>query len=389
MILKLALKNIMGAGIRSWLNAAVISLALVVVIWNQSLLVGMDQQATKAMVDAEYGGGQYWVKGYDPYDPLTLEDAHARLPAELGSLVELGGAVPILVVQSTIYPHGRMRTALLKGIGPGQTILTIPSSVLDADVDELPALIGTRMAGSTGLGKGDTLTVRWREAGGSFNAADVRIVGVMRTTAQTIDNGQIWIPLDSLREMMNLPGEATLVVIGPETPPPGDPAGWAFKGLDVLLRDIRELYESKTIGRTIFFTILMMLGMLAIFDTQVLSIFRRRKEMGTLMALGFTRGKIIRLFTLEGALHGVLAVLVGAAYGIPLLYVSAVKGFGLPPNMESFGFSIGERIFPVYSAGLVVGVTLLVLTVTAIVSFLPTRKIAKLKPTDALRGRMT
>jgi len=32
---------------------------------------------------------------------------------------------------------------------------------------------------------------------------------------------------------------------------------------------------------------------------------------------------------------------------------------------------------------------LLVLIVTTIVSYLPTRRIAKLKPTDALRGKMT
>jgi len=42
-----------------------------------------------------------------------------------------------------------------------------------------------------------------------------------------------------------------------------------------------------------------------------------------------------------------------------------------------------------YSAGLVAATTFLVLVITTIVSYLPTRKIAKLKPTDALRGRMS
>ena len=42
-----------------------------------------------------------------------------------------------------------------------------------------------------------------------------------------------------------------------------------------------------------------------------------------------------------------------------------------------------------YTAGLVIATTLLVLIVTTIVSFLPTRKIAKLEPTDALRGKLT
>jgi ABC-type lipoprotein release transport system permease subunit len=129
--------------------------------------------------------------------------------------------------------------------------------------------------------------------------------------------------------------------------------------------------------------------MLAIFDTQILSLFRRRKEMGTLMALGMTRGRVIELFTLEGGLHGVLAALVGAVYGIPLLAYTARAGIGMPKMMDSMGFAIGERLYSTYTPGLVLGTTVLVLIVTTIVSFLPTRRIAKLKPTDALRGRWT
>jgi len=128
--------------------------------------------------------------------------------------------------------------------------------------------------------------------------------------------------------------------------------------------------------------------MLAIFDTQVLAIFRRRREIGTLVALGFTRGQVVRLFTLEGALHGVLAVLLGAAYGLPLLWLQARAGLSVPAGTEDMGITIGEKIFPVYSAGLILSVVLLALLVTTVVSMLPTRRIVRLKPTDALRGRM-
>jgi ABC-type lipoprotein release transport system permease subunit len=105
------------------------------------------------------------------------------------------------------------------------------------------------------------------------------------------------------------------------------------------------------------------------------------------MAIGFTRSKVIWLFTIEGALHAVLAALVAALYGIPFLAWFAKTGFALPESADSFGFALGEKIFPAYSAGLVIGTTVLVLVVTTIVSLLPTRKIAKLKPTDALRGK--
>ena len=107
------------------------------------------------------------------------------------------------------------------------------------------------------------------------------------------------------------------------------------------------------------------------------------------MALGLTRLKIIQLFTLEGTMNGILAALVAAAYGIPLLTYFSKTGFALPKIADSYGFAIGEKLFPTYSAGLVLGTTILVFIVTTIVSYIPTRKIARLKPTDALRGRMS
>jgi putative ABC transport system permease protein len=76
-------------------------------------------------------------------------------------------------------------------------------------------------------------------------------------------------------------------------------------------------------------------------------------------------------------------------YGIPLLTYAVRIGLPMPNSMDAAGFAIGERLYPAYSAGLVVGTTALVLTITTIVSYLPTRRIARLKPTDALRGRFT
>jgi ABC-type lipoprotein release transport system permease subunit len=128
--------------------------------------------------------------------------------------------------------------------------------------------------------------------------------------------------------------------------------------------------------------------MLAIFDTQVLSVFRRQREIGTDIALGMTRGQVVTLFTFEGAMHGVLAAVIAAAYGIPLLSWQASAGFGMPEGTDDYGLAIAERIFPYYSIGLVVTTTLLVLFATTIVSFIPARKIAKMNPTDAIRGKI-
>lgn len=388
-LLRLALKNLLGAGMRTWLNVIVLSFSFVAIIWLQGFYEGMNEQASQAMMDVEYGGGQYWHQEYDPYDPLSLQEAHAKISGRLKEEVEKGQATPVLIYQGTIYPNGRIRPVLLKGINPGQEVLAFPSQFLAGEeTEDVPALIGQRMAESTGLKAGDYVTVRWRDARGAFDARDIHVVQVLKTTVQSIDVGQVWLPLQKLQEMTNLEEEATLVVIGKGQSGFGPAPGWIFKDLTFLLKDLEEMVQSKTIGATIMYTILLALAMLAIFNTQVLSIFRRRKEMGTLMALGMTRAKVIGLFTLEGALHSLLAAAVAALYGIPLLLYSSEKGWAMPEVVDSYGFAIGEKLFPAFSSGLIIGTTVLIVIVTTFVSFLPTRRITKLKPTDALRGKL-
>jgi putative ABC transport system permease protein len=387
--LKLAVRNIIGAGLRTWLNVVALSFSFIAIIFLQGLYTGMNDQVERATIDGFYGGGQFWQEKYDPFDPLALPDAHAVIPAEIKSLVENSQATPILIRPAAIYPEGRFQTILLKGIDPDQKVLSIPSSLLKSDNGIIPALIGSRMAKNTGLHKGDDITVQWRDIHGTFDARDVRIMEVMTTSVQEIDNAQIWIPLDQLQSLSAMPDQATLIVLGKNVQMPDQISGWHLKNLSYLLQDIHSLVKSKKIGGSVLYIVLLFLALLAIFDTQVLSIFRRKKEIGTLMALGMTRIRLIGLFTLEGALHGILAACLAALYGIPLLGSIARTGWALPQDADNIGFALGEKLFPVYSSGLVFGTTVLVLLVTTIVSYLPTRNIAQLKPTEALRGKIS
>ena len=77
-----------------------------------------------------------------------------------------------------------------------------------------------------------------------------------------------------------------------------------------------------------------MLAWLAIFDTQVLSIFRRQKEIGTYIAMGMTKRQVVGIFTVEGAMHSILAVIVGAIYGVPLFIQQSAKGISF--GMDAF-----------------------------------------------------
>jgi putative ABC transport system permease protein len=387
-ILRLAIRNLRGAGIRTWLNAVALSFAFVAIIFGQGMLQGANRQAETASTAFEFGGGQYWQLSYDPFDPLTLDDAHAPLPPPLESLASAGKAAPVLIIAGSIYPQGRIKPVLIKGIDPDQKVLALPTGALGDTSEPLPLLIGSRMAEAADLGKGDYVTVQWRDADGTFDARDGRVVEVMNTTVVTIDQGQVWVPLDTLRSMAGMPGEATLVTVGKTVRRAPAVEGWKFHSVDYLLSDLRQVVASKTIGQSIVFTVLFLLAMLAIFDTQVLSIFRRRREIGMLIALGMTKVQVILLFTLEGAMHSILAAILGLLYGGPFFYYLGHSGFVIP-GAGSWGIAIGDRLYPEFTAGLVLGTTALVFVVTAFVAWLPTRRIARLKPTDALAGRGT
>jgi len=388
-LLKLALRNILGAKLRTWLNILVLAMSFILIIWGKAIVVGMGDQIMDAMKDVELGhGGQLWHSGYDPDDVFTINDAHGPVPAELASGIEAGSVAPILMATGNIYPAGKVRSVLIRGINPDQQILKLPSSeLMNKEGIEYPALIGKRMAKKNNLARGDLVTLRWRDANGAFDAREVEIVHIMNTVVQTVDEGQLWLPLETVRAMLVLSGEATVIALGKDAGAVENFTGWNYKNLDDLLANVMELITMKNAGGNIMYGIMFAIALVAIFDTQVLSIFRRKKEIGTLMALGLTRCKVISLFTLEGSLHGILAFILGGILGSPLFYYFAVKGYPLPMNSDDYGLPIGNVIYAKYGAELVVGTTLLLLATVVLVSYLPTRRISKMTPTNALRGR--
>lgn len=386
---KLAYRNLLGAGLRTWLNVAVLSLIYVLIIWHQGLFMGMLRQAANDSVKDEIAGGQYWHKDYDPYDPLSIDDANDLITGSHAELIRNKEATAILIRTASIFPKGRMQTVLLKGIDPAQEVLGIPSAKLNVKDTELPILIGERMANMNSFKAGDSLTIRWRDRHGTFDAKEGRIVGIMHTNIPTVDSGQLWISLVKLQEMTGLKDHATMIVMKQKSPITGQEKGWIFRDKDYLLKDFYDMIKSKRVSALIMYVILLFLAMLAIFDTQVLSIWKRKKEIGTLMALGMTRLQVITVFTVEGMMNGILAMIAGAIYGIPLLLLTAANGIPISKGIQQYGFVTIERLMPVYPIGLIVGTTIIIMLTVTIVSYLPARDISKLKPTEALRGKIS
>ena len=392
MLFKIAIKNLLGAKLRTWLNVFVTALSFFMIILFSAMYDGMREHAKQVTIDTEIAGGAYWHPEYDPLDPMTFEDAHAIPPSAVKALVNQGKASSVLVSQASIYPNGRIMPAIMKGITPEQNIVNMPTQMLAGHEEvTIPVLIGRSMANDAKLEVGDAFTIRWLDANRTYDADEGTVVHIMDTENFKLDMGHIWIPLERAQTMLAMEEEATYVTYAEGLSIVENKGDWIPRDVKYLIRDMEALIEADEPNAAIMYIILLCFAGMGIFNAQVLSIFRRGKEIGTLMALGMTRSRVVGLFTLEGGLNALLAGIMTVIFFGPLLWYFGANGIwlGVDYSDGSMGLIVEKYLIPVYSVGLVVTTTIVVSIIVLIVSYLPSRRIARMKPTDALRGKVT
>ena len=388
MLFNIALKNLLGAKLRTILNVFVTAFSFFIILFFLGMYDGMLQHAKNVTIDTEIAGGAYWHPEYDPLDPMSYEDAHSNLPDDIQALIDKKKAFPVLVSQVSIYPGGRIMPAILKGIPPDQNIVNMPTqALLGINDGTIPVLIGKGMAKDSKLEVGDSFTLRWMDADQTYDADEGTVVYIMDTENFKLDMGHIWVPLNVVQSMLEMKEEATYVTYAKGLSEDVNSGEWIARDVNYLVQDMEAIIEADKPGAQIMFMILLALAAMGIFNAQVLSIFRRGKEIGTLMALGMTRSRVVGLFTLEGGLNAVLATIMMVILFGPILWYFGSEGIPLPLDYSEMGLIMAKRLIPVYSIGLIVSTMSLVSIIVLIVSYIPSRKITHMKPTDALRGK--
>lgn len=381
-----AFRSLIGNGLKTWLNVFVLSISFVLIILLQGLLKGWSNQAVDDTVKWEIADGQYWQANYDPYDPFTFDTSAVQIPRALETEVNNHLLEPILITQASIYPQGRIQGVILRGIRPDQQLLKIPAKTLKQEGPEIPVIIGAFMAKQTKLRLNDVVTLRWRDKNGTFEATDIKVAGVFKTSVPGVDNGSIWMSLDKLQEMTLRENCANIIVKSPQVSAKKI-EGWTFSDVNKLTESTRLLVKTKSKGTSVLYFIFLLLAMLAIFDTQVLSIFRRQREIGTLIALGMTQQQVIWRFTLEGTFIALLSFGVGIVWGTPVILHMIVKGISFNMDAGELGIAMADTMYATVTPGLIIGTMMFILVLTALVSYIPARKIAKMNPTEAIRGK--
>ncbi|MCH8156600.1 MAG: FtsX-like permease family protein [Nitrospinae bacterium] len=386
MIFSIVWKNFYRQGIRSFLNVLVTALTIIALIFMLSLLNGFQAQATRNMATTDMAGGQYRVPGFDILTPTGWEDRTLPVAETLHRLPAAEKA-EVLIQQGQLFPHRRLYPVQLRGMEIGQSLLDLPLAGLKAYDSQLgetiPVVLGLRMAEKTHLKKGSTVVLKWRDRNNVVDARNVLVVDVADFVNPRVDEGVVWVRLDHLRAMTARPDEVSWVAVDEFR---GPVPGMEFHTVEMLMGDLLALLKQDRRNSRILWAILMFLAGTSVFNTQILNVFKRQKEIGTLMALGMDAKQVIRMFTLEGSLAAVGAVILAAVLGIPFfmwfqsvgLDVSHLSGSTMPVRERVFlDFQFWE-IF--YSVGLVV-------VIMIFVAWWPVKKISSLDPTLALRGK--
>jgi len=386
MIFKVALKNFARQGMRSVLNVVVTALAMVAVVFNLSLYNGFQDQAVHNMQATDVAGGHYRSQGFDLLSPMDWEDHTFEVPGSLASLPASEKA-EVLLLQGQIFPNRRLFPVQLRGMEMEQTLLDLPFDKLKEwdkpAMDILPIIIGKQMAAKAHLSLGDTVVLRWRDKFGAVDALDAQVVDVVPLINPRIDEGVAWLRLDHLQQITQRPDEVSWVAVKEFK---GEVDGKQFKSPEDLMQDILSLIRQDRRYAVVIWVILIFLAGISVFNTQYLNIFKRQREIGTLMAFGMPPGRIVRLFTLEGSLAAFSAVIVGLILGTVILGWFQSVGLDVSHLSES-QIPIRENIYLQINPLEVIASVLVIVSIMILVAWFPVRKISKVDPTLALRGR--
>ena len=382
----IANKNFYRQGLRAFLNVLVTALSIVALIFMLSLLNGFQAQATRNLVSTDVGGGHYRVPGFDILTPTKWGDLTMPVPEVLDGLLVRDKA-EVLVQQGQLYPNRRLYPVQLRGIAMDQSLLNLPLAGLKSFEDKpgevIPAVVGVKMARKAHLEKGDTVVLKWRDKGGAVDARDVLIVDVGDIVNPRIDDGVVWLRLDHLRSMTDREGEVSWVAVREYL---GQVQGFEFQGIEMLMADLLAMLRQDRINSKILWGILMVLVCTSVFNTQILNIFKRQKEIGTLMALGMEPQWIVRIFTLEGVIAALWALGLAVVLGVPFFIWFQGVGFDVT-HLSEASFPVRETVYPDYQPREILVSVFIVMSLIIVSAWVPVKKITRLDPTLALRGR--
>lgn len=292
---------------------------------------------------------------------------------------------------TAVSPQIRGSAFLMRGqaIAPVGVIGVMPdrlsaianvAAAIVAGESRLPSdgiLIGQKLAEDLGLYVGQAIMVRSdRQRERSF-----RVTGIFSLGIASADRQAVYMNFTTARALFDLPSgisrfELKVAAVA-DAPRLAERLGRAT-GLKVKAwtEENAQLFEALDAqGRTgdIIKTFALLTIMIGIASAMLLSVMRRRSEIGIMRAAGVSRFFILQVFVLEGVFIGITGGVSGALLAwaalVPFPPIAQVQGGGLPIDVGQGGF--------------VIAVVLTTLA-SALASIIPARRAARLDPVEAI-----
>lgn len=272
-----------------------------------------------------------------------------------------------------------LQSVALVGIDPEryQRILPISDDIIDGvfRIGAGETVIGKQLALDLGVGVGDKLRLETGRGGASV----VNVAGVFELGVRELDARYVYLDMSQTQSLLDLPGAATVI----------DLTVTDIFRADVIATRIRRLTGQKveswmesnaqllnalrsqsmsTRMISVFVALSVALGIASVLSV---SVVQRTREIGILRAIGITRGQMLRVFLIQGAMFGLLGSLLGGVSGFALVTAFNKLGPGL------FHIPVDPWLLVAASA---------LATLTGVVAAaIPARRAARLDPVEAIR----
>ena len=241
------------------------------------------------------------------------------------------------------------------------------------------AIVGRELAQDLGVRVGDRLTVQT-----STSSESLRVTALVDLGVRDLNRRTVIVPLRAAQNLLALPGGATGLDLTLDDV-------WAAQALAEALRSqfpykIESWQESnaqlvsalnaQSVSTSIIRGVVLAVVVLGIASVLVVSVVQKQREIGILRAMGATRGQVLRLFLVQGAVVGAVGSAVGLLLAVALIwaFTTFVRG--------SDGLPLFNITLPLDTA---VQVALVATVCGVLAAIAPARRAAKLDPAQAIR----
>ncbi len=400
MIVRLALRNLFRNRRRSALTVAALAVGVLSVVGVRGFLDGLQGSLIGAVTEGGVGAIQIHRAGF-----LRSREALPLAPDldAAGPLIERVRGVPGVRAVAPRIPFAGMvagdeetALAMFLGVDPADEAAVSPvrARLLAQGrwYDASGLVIGRELGRGLRLSPGAKVALISNDRDGVMNGVELTLDGTLDSPTLG-EKKLVVLPLAKAQELLRMEGRATELAIAIAPGADVDRVAAALRvqlGADYEVHSWKQLATTADEARstqdaalaivTLAFLLVILMG---IANTLLMNVLERTREIGTLVAIGMRRRKVVQLFVLEGVLLALSGALIGDLIGAGIVVGLAQEGI----RFVTPGSSAPQLIVPSLNPWFLL-VMLALSVLGAIVAALPSAlRGARLDPVSALAGR--